>query len=126
MVVCGVIGDEAGRVLACRRPVGGHLAGLWEFPGGKVEAGETPAAALVRELREELGIEVAVGAALAPVTWDYGRAPFRLLPFHCRILRGEPTPLEHAELRWCGLTEALGLVWAAADVPILADLCRSR
>ena len=121
-VVCGVSGDDAGRVLACRRPDGGHLAGFWEFPGGKVEAGETAAAALVRELREELGIEVAVGEALTVVTWDYGRGPFRLLPFRCRIRHGEPMPLEHSEIRWCRADEAADLIWAAADEPVLAVL----
>ena len=125
-VVCGVIGDVDGRVLACRRPDGGHLAGFWEFPGGKVEEGETPAAALVRELREELGIEVAVEKSLTPVTWDYGRGPFRLLPFHCRILHGDPAPLEHSEIRWCRPAEASQLAWAAADEPVLAELRCSR
>jgi 8-oxo-dGTP diphosphatase len=125
-VVCGVIGDVDGRVLACRRPDGGHLAGFWEFPGGKVEDGETPAAALARELREELGIEVAVGESLTAVTWDYGRGPFRLLPFHCRILHGTPAPLEHSEIRWCRPAEANHLAWAAADEPVLAELRRSR
>ncbi len=118
-VVCGVVEDEAGRVLACRRPQGGHLGGMWEFPGGKVEAGETPAAALVRELREELAVDVVVGEALPPVEWDYGRGPIRLIPFRCRILRGEPVLLEHTECRWCGCAEAAELLWAPADVPVL-------
>jgi len=63
-VVAGVLGDARGRILLARRVKGRELAGLWEFPGGKVESGETPQAALVRELREELGIEAEVGAAL--------------------------------------------------------------
>lgn len=121
-VVCGVVGDETGRVLACRRPAGGHLGGMWEFPGGKVEAGETPEAALVRELREELAVDVEVGEALVPVEWDYGRGPIRLIPFRCRIVRGELVLVEHTECRWCGPADAADLIWAPADLPVLWDV----
>ncbi len=121
-VVCGVLEDGAGRVLACRRPTGGHLGGFWEFPGGKVEVGETPEAALLRELREELAVDVEVGEALVPVAWDYGRGPIRLIPFRCRIIRGEPVLLEHTECRWCGREEAAELAWAPADGPVLAEV----
>lgn len=121
-VVCGVIGDGAGRVLACRRPEGGHLGGCWEFPGGKVESGESHAAALVRELREELAVTVVVGEALTPVVWDYGRGPFRLLPFRCRIIGGTLTLLEHDASQWCDAGQARLLAWAPADVPIIGEV----
>jgi 8-oxo-dGTP diphosphatase len=121
-VVCGVIRDDAGRVLACRRPADKHLGGLWEFPGGKVEAGETPAVALVRELREELGVGVVVESALTPVEWDYGTAAIRLLPFFCRISAGEPRAIEHQQLAWEPLEALKTLAWAPADVPILREL----
>lgn len=85
------------------------MGGLWEFPGGKVEVGEQAAEALARELREELGIGVVVGEPLSPVIWDYGRGPFRLLPFHCAISDGSPEPLEHSELRWCAAEDAVRL-----------------
>ena len=120
-VVCGLIEDGGGRVLACRRPEGKHLGGLWEFPGGKVEPGESPAEALVRELREELGIETEVAGALTPVVWDYGRGPIRLIPFFCRIVSGEPQPHEHDALEWVDTTTCDRLHWAAADGPILAE-----
>ncbi|WP_193212182.1 (deoxy)nucleoside triphosphate pyrophosphohydrolase [Luteolibacter marinus] len=120
-VAAGLIVDTSGRVLACRRPAGKHLGGKWEFPGGKVEAGEGPAAALVRELEEELGIRVETGEALTPVIWDYGRGPIRLHPFVCRIVSGNPHPHEHSEIRWCGRDELAGLDWAEADVPILRE-----
>jgi 8-oxo-dGTP diphosphatase len=121
-VVCGVINDEAGRVLACLRPAGKHLGGLWEFPGGKIEAGESPGAALIRELREELGIDVEVRAALAPVCWNYDRAEIRLSPYLCHIVCGTPSPLEHEALRWCAPDEFESLEWAPADLPILEQL----
>lgn len=120
-VVCGLIEDGGGRVLACRRPEGKHLGGLWEFPGGKVEPGESPETALVRELREELGIETEVAGALTPVVWDYGRGPIRLIPFFCRIASGEPQPHEHDALEWVDATTCDRLHWAAADGPILAE-----
>lgn len=121
-VVCGVIEDAEDRVLACLRPAGKHLDGLWEFPGGKVEHGETPQAALARELREELGVEVEVLGALDPVSWQYERGAIRLLPFYCRITRGEPVPHEHERLCWCACHELEGLAWAPADLPVLAQL----
>jgi len=121
-VVCGLIEDGGGRVLACRRPEGKHLGGLWEFPGGKVEPGDSPEAALVRELREELGIETEVTGALTPVVWDYGRGPIRLIPFFCRIIAaGEPQPHEHDALEWVDAATCDRLHWAAADGPILAE-----
>lgn len=121
-VVCGVIRNEAGEYLACRRPQGKHLAGLWEFPGGKIDPGETPEFALVRELREELGVEVAVGGALSEVDWNYGERAIRLLPFFCVIITGELRALEHDELRWIAPGDFGSLSWADADVPILREI----
>lgn len=120
-VAAGLILDEAGRLLACRRPEGKHLGGKWEFPGGKVEDGESPAAALVRELEEELGVTVETGRALSPVDWDYGRGLIRLHPFVCRIVAGKLHPHEHSEIRWCEPDELPALDWAEADLPVLAE-----
>ena len=121
-VVCAVLQDEQGRVLACLRPAGKHLGGLWEFPGGKVEHGETPQTALARELREELGIEVEVLGELQPVPWQYERGAIRLLPFLCRITGGEAVPHEHESLLWCASHELANLTWAPADLPVLEQL----
>ena len=123
-VVCGVIEDGQGRYLACLRPQGKHLGGLWEFPGGKVDPGESPETALVRELIEELGVVVAVGKALVPVEWTYDRSRIRLLPFICHILTGSPQALEHEELLWCAPDEFDSLVWADADLPVLEQIRR--
>lgn len=121
-VVCGVIGNDEGQFLACQRPEGKHLGGRWEFPGGKVDAGESPEAALVRELWEELAVEVEVGEALSPVVWDYAGKKIRLLPFICTIIGGELQALEHQDVRWCAPTDFGSFEWADADIPILGEI----
>lgn len=125
-VVCGVIEDGEGRFLACLRPPGKHLGGLWEFPGGKVDRGETPAAALARELFEELGIDVEVTTPLPAVEWNYGNVTIRLLPFRSRVVSGEIQPIEHEAIRWCDASDWESLDWAPADVPVIRDLLAMR
>ncbi len=99
-VAAGVLIDAESRVLLTERPAGKHLAGLWEFPGGKLETGETPAAALARELGEELGIAVLADAPLFELAWTYDE--LRLQFYVRRVTRweGEPLPLENQRLRW--------------------------
>jgi 8-oxo-dGTP diphosphatase len=119
---------EPSRLLVARRSAPEALAGLWEFPGGKVESGEEPEAALARELLEELGIGVALGAELpshAPGGWPLNdRASMRV--WFAEVSRGEPQPLEdHDELRWVALDnhdDVLGLPWIPADFPIVRAL----
>lgn len=116
--------DRDGRVLVQRRPDGKPLAGLWEFPGGKVEAGETPEAALVRELGEELGIAVPT-ACLAPAT--FASAPLDahhllLLLYICRKWHGTPRPLEGGALRWLRPLDLHGLAMPPADRPLIGLL----
>ena len=118
-VTCGLI-ERDGRVLVAQRPPGKALAGKWEFPGGKLEPGESPAACLARELRAELGVSVDVRAALPASVHHYGERAIRLLPFLCRVREGEPHPHEHSAIRWCTPEEIAGLDLAAADLPILA------
>jgi 8-oxo-dGTP diphosphatase len=121
-VVCGVVRAEDGRVFACRRAPGQSQAGLWELPGGKIEDGESPEAALRRELDEELGIDVEVGPPLASVDHDYGEFSIRLAAHPCRIVSGRPSPREHAELRWLSSGELSSLDWAPADRKLLAAM----
>jgi len=121
-VVCGVIKNPAGQFLACLRPEGKHLGGLWEFPGGKVDPGETPESALVRELREELAVEAAVGRPLSPVIWHYEAATIHLRPFLCTIIAGELRALEHERVLWCTPADFHQLPWADADVPVLREI----
>jgi 8-oxo-dGTP diphosphatase len=121
-VVCGLIEDGDGRFLACRRAPGQSQAGFWELPGGKIEEDESPEAALRRELDEELGIDVEVGAQLATVEHDYGTIAIRLVACRCRIAAGAPEAREHAEIRWAGPGELKTLAWAPADAKLFRML----
>ncbi len=116
--------DIEGRVLLAQRPEGKSMAGLWEFPGGKVESGETPEAALVRELHEELGIET-WNSCLAPLTFaSHSYEDFHLLMplFACRKWNGIPQPKEGQTLAWAKATELRNYPMPAADVPLIPIL----
>ncbi len=116
--------DADGRVLIARRPPGKPMAGLWEFPGGKVHEGETPEAALVRELREELGIDTA-GSCLAPFTFAshrYDRFHLLMPLYLCRRWEGTPTPREGQELAWVRPQRLGDYPMPPADVPLVAML----
>jgi 8-oxo-dGTP diphosphatase len=121
VIVAAVIvsGD---RVLACERSAPPEVAGRWEFPGGKVEPGETDAEALVRECVEELGVRVEVGARVGPdVPLAHGRAVLRV--FAVTLLDGdEPRALEHRAMRWLAADELDSVPWLPADKPIVAEL----
>ena len=121
-VVAGVI-ERAGKILITRRRAGTHLAGLWEFPGGKPEAGETLDDALRREIAEELGAEVDIGSLLATVDWQYPDKAVRLIFFRCGI-RGEPRPLEAQEMAWVAPADLEGYEFPAADAVLLEQLRR--
>lgn len=123
-VVAAALTDASGRVLVQRRPEGKAFAGLWEFPGGKIERGEPPEEALCRELAEELGITVIPGD-LQPVTFSSQRLDSRhmiLMLFRCRRWAGEPRALEAAELRWGDMDALAMLPMPAADLPLVAAL----
>lgn len=123
-VVAAVIEDGHGRVLVAQRPAHKHLALQWEFPGGKIDPGETPEAALVRELREELGVEATIIRALPRFTHDYGSVAIAMQPFVCRLAPGSAAPHahEHVALRWLAPAELGAIELAAADRPIVAAL----
>lgn len=122
-VACALIEDGRGRLLLAQRPAGKHLAGLWEFPGGKLEPGETPQAALAREIWEELGCAAEVGEALAPVTHAYETVTVCLMPFLARLAdpKAEPEAREHSALRWVTRDEIGRMPMPAADAPIVAE-----
>ncbi|MBT9547082.1 MAG: (deoxy)nucleoside triphosphate pyrophosphohydrolase [Candidatus Sericytochromatia bacterium] len=117
-VTCAVLID-AGRVLAAQRSKDMSHPGMWEFPGGKIEPGETPEICLLREIREELGIEIQVLQALPLVKHSYPDKAIRLWPFICVWRSGELLPQEHSQLRWCSSAELDHLNWLAADLPVL-------
>ena len=123
VAACALI-DADGRVLLAKRPPGRPLAGLWEFPGGKLEAGETPEAALVRELDEELGIKVAE-KCLAPLTFaSHGYEAFHLLMplYACRKWEGEVTARQGQELVWVRPNRLADYAMPPADEPLKAML----
>ena len=122
--------DRDGRVLLAQRPEGKTMAGLWEFPGGKIEPGETPETALIRELEEELGINTAA-SCLAPLSfashsYDSGdnRAAFHLLMmlYVCRRWQGRPRPVEGGALKWVRPQQLREYPMPEADVPLIAAL----
>jgi 8-oxo-dGTP diphosphatase len=123
VAACALI-DADGRVLIAERPPGKAMAGLWEFPGGKVEAGETPEQTLIRELSEELGIVVRE-ACLAPLTFASHAYPdvHLLMPLYvCRRWEGTVTARHHARLAWVRPNKLRDYPMPAADVPLIAHL----
>ncbi|MBI5771776.1 MAG: (deoxy)nucleoside triphosphate pyrophosphohydrolase [Verrucomicrobia bacterium] len=123
-VVAAVLLDRDGRVLVAQRPPHKHLALKWEFPGGKVDAGESPEAALVRELREELGIAAEIVRPLPHFQHDYGTVVIDMIPFICRLAvdSAAPHPHEHVALRWVAPAHLREVDLAAADLPVVAAL----
>ena len=122
-VVCALIEDAEGRLLLAQRPAHKHLGGFWEFPGGKIEPGETTHEALHREIHEELGCRLVLGDSLSPVTHAYPSVTVRLLPYLARLAPDSPPPepREHAALRWVAAQELSTLALPEADAPILAE-----
>ena len=115
--VVGAVVVHDGRVLCARRGSQGSLAGLWEFPGGKIEKGESRSAALVREIREELAVSIEVGDEVTNTIYEYYFGMVNLTTFYCRLVSGEPVPLEHSEIKWMFPDGLMSLEWAPADIP---------
>lgn len=124
-VVAAVIRDHRGRILVTRRPSGTHMAGLWEFPGGKIEDGESPEEALGRELTEELGIEADVGRPLTFAVHREEDLEILLLFYEAAIGSGEPVSLEGQEIRWVSPEELDLLPMPPADQGVIALLTES-
>lgn len=113
---------RSGKLLIARRHAGAHLGGLWEFPGGKREPGETSEQCLVRELQEELGVEVVVGALFESVLHSYPEKTVQLQFFICRLLQAEPRPIGCEELKWVTRDQLAGHEFPAADAQLLQRL----
>ncbi len=121
LVTAGVVIQD-GHVLVARRKAGSHLAGLWEFPGGKLEPGESPEECLARELREELGVSVRVGRVLETVYHRYPEKNVLLLFYACELTDGEPQALDVADVAWVRRAELSDLDWVPADVAFVERL----
>lgn len=116
-VTCAII-EQGGRVLVAQRGPGMDMAGLWEFPGGKLHEGESDEACIVREIAEELGLHIAVRARLPQCVHHYPHLSICLLPFVAHIAGGALHLAEHAQARWLLPAELPPLLWCAADVPV--------
>ena len=120
--VVGAFVQRDGKILICRRPKNKAQALLWEFAGGKIEAGESKQDALVRECVEELAVTISVGEELCAVTYDYPEVTVNLTVFFASILSGEPRCLEHEEIRWITADQIDDFEFCPADVEIIEKI----
>lgn len=127
IVVAGaVIVNESRQILCALRSEFMSMPRLWEFPGGKLESGETAESCLVREIEEELGCSVEVGDLIEDIVYDYPAVQVRLITHFAAIIGGTPIPREHAKLEWRDVLELETLDWAPADVPTVKRLLQMR
>lgn len=122
LVTCAVICNPQHQILAVQRSGRMRMPLKWEFPGGKVEAGETEEEALIREIQEELGLTIQLGKRMQPVNHDYGDLAICLVPYWARIAAEEPRLVEHAAYRWMLPERLRDLDWAEADIPVVRQI----
>jgi 8-oxo-dGTP diphosphatase len=125
-VSCALIISHDGLVLVAQRSLNMHLPLKWEFPGGKVEPGESAEDCLVREVLEELGVEIKIVKKMVPSVYDQGKQVIRLIPFQCTLVRGEVRLTEHAAFLWLAPAELNKLDWAEADIPIVKNFMEDK
>lgn len=121
-VVGAVIENSHGEILCALRSPLMSMPNLWEFPGGKINVGEKPEAALAREINEELDCQITVGALCETTFHQYEKIHVTLHTYEASIVSGSPKPLEHSELRWVKKADLLKLNWAPADIPTVKKL----
>lgn len=124
--VVGAVIVADGRVLCAQRGGAGSLAGKWEFPGGKIEHGESPRQALEREIAEELLCTIKVGRRVTTTSFPYDFATVNLTTFWCQLIDGAPRLTEHSEVRWVLPQELVDMDWAPADVPAVRLIEQAR
>lgn len=122
--VVGAVIVRDGAVLSAQRGPGMSLPGKWEFPGGKIELGETPAQALGRELEEELLCTIDVGERVATTSYEYDFGVVTLTTFYATLVNGVPHLTEHSQIRWVSVDQLAGLDWAPADIPTVSQVIR--
>ena len=124
--VVGAVFHDGERFLACRKKPGKPLEGHWEFPGGKIEPGETPEQALAREIREELNLIAEVGQKVTTTTYEYDFATVELTTFYCTLVDGDLRLTDHDATKWVTSTEAAHLAWAPADIPAVEAIASNH
>jgi 8-oxo-dGTP diphosphatase len=117
-----VIWNQSGQISIAKRKIGGSMGGLWEFPGGKIEPGETVAECIIREIREELGIEIAVGAHLISIEHTYPTFELIAIAHHCQHISGIPQPIESDEIRWVNVSDLNNYQFPVANAAIIQAL----
>lgn len=125
-VVGAVSINEQGEILCALRSLKMSHPNLWEFPGGKIEEGESPEESLIREIKEELGCMVEVYELIKDVVHEYPNIIVHLLTYKTKIVEGTPTAKEHAELKWMPLEELPSLQWAPADIPTVEAMLAGK
>jgi 8-oxo-dGTP diphosphatase len=120
--VVGAVIVDRGLVLCAQRGPDGNLAGLWEFPGGKIEREESPQSALEREIREELDCVVRVGPEITTTSYEYDFGTVTLTTFYCSLVGGTPQTSEHAAIAWLTPGDLHTLEWAPADIPAVEQI----
>jgi len=123
-VVGAVITNEEGKILCALRSQQMSLPGMWEFPGGKIEQGETPEESLVREIREELECDIKVGEFITDDVYEYPTVAVRLITYFAKVISGTPAPKEHEKLEWVGKEDLMKFEWAPADLPTIRKLMK--
>ncbi|WP_291277714.1 (deoxy)nucleoside triphosphate pyrophosphohydrolase [Galactobacter sp.] len=123
--VVGAVLVRDGKILAAQRSQAMSLPGLWEFPGGKIEPGETPEQALAREMKEELLCDVTVGEHVETTAYEYDFGVVTLTTFYTQLVNGDPQLTEHSAIKWLAPAELRDVEWAPADVPAVDKLVRT-
>lgn len=124
MRVTAAIIERDGKILIGKRHMGSYYGGFWEFPGGKVEEGETLESCLERELKEELAIGCTVGDQITDTRYDYPDRHIHLYAFSACITQGEPVPLAHDEIRWVAPGDLISFAFVPADLPVISAVLR--
>lgn len=122
--VVGAVIVLDGKILCAQRGPSKSLPLKWEFPGGKIEDGESPQEALGREIKEEMHIEIEIGKQIEHTVYEYDFGIVHLTTFYCKLIKGKPTLTEHIAIKWLPPNELASLDWASADIPTIEKLTR--